>query len=90
MQAARCTFAVYLSLPVVMADAYIACWLNPDGVWGCGHRHLTLGAAEKCIPDDTAGFVRAVADDGSFRTLTDDEIGLYRLVLKRKYNPESD
>lgn len=47
------------------------------------HRHLALGAAEKCIPDNRGGFVRAVTDHGSFRTLTDAEIDLYRLILKR-------
>ena len=72
-----------------MADAYIACWLEGDGVWGCGHRHLTLGAAEKCIPDNVPGFLRAVTDKGSFRTLTDTEINLFRTVLKRKYNGQS-
>ena len=70
-----------------MGDAYVACWLQPDGLWGCGHRHLTVGAAEECIPRDLAGFIRGVKDDGSLRTLTDAEIGLYRSVLERKYTP---
>ena len=47
------------------------------------------GFSDLCAGIEFALSLRVVQDDGSFRTLTDAEIGLYRAVLERKYTPHT-
>ena len=51
---------------------YFACFTEDDGVYSCGHSHLTVREAMNCLVPDGGSFIRA-CDDGVFRSLNDRE-----------------
>jgi hypothetical protein len=51
---------------------YVVCWTEQDGIYGCGHEHVTIADAMKCLVPDGGMFIRAVEGDKS-RSLTEAE-----------------
>lgn len=51
---------------------YVACWTEDDGIYSCGHSHLDVRDAMKCLVPDGRGFIRAY-DAGVSRSLTNRE-----------------
>jgi hypothetical protein len=51
---------------------YIACFTQDDGVYSCGHAHMTVREAMDCLVPNGGSFVRAV-EAGGTRSLNDRE-----------------
>jgi hypothetical protein len=52
-----------------MADIfYVACFIEDDGIYSCGHEHATVREAMNCIVPDGGSFIRAF-EFGAFRSL---------------------
>jgi hypothetical protein len=51
---------------------YFACFTEDDGVYSCGHYHLTVRDAMNCLVPDGGSFIRAW-DRGLSRSLNDRE-----------------
>jgi hypothetical protein len=51
---------------------YAACFTEDDGVYSCGHLHLTIREAMNCLVPDGGSFIRAY-DSGTFRSLSNRE-----------------
>ena len=51
---------------------YVTCFTADDGVYSCGHFHLTIREAMNCLVPNGGSFIRA-HDAGGFRSLTNRE-----------------
>jgi hypothetical protein len=51
---------------------YVTCFTADDGVYSCGHFHLTIREAMNCLVPNGGSFIRA-HDAGVFRSLTNQE-----------------
>jgi len=51
---------------------YVTCFTDDDGVYSCGHFHLTIREAMNCLVPNGGSFIRA-HDAGVFRSLTNRE-----------------
>jgi hypothetical protein len=61
---------------------YVACFTEDDGVYSCGHKHLSIAEAMNCLVPDGGSFIRA-CDYGAFRSLNDVELIQFVLALRR-------
>ncbi len=55
---------------------YVVCWTETDGIYSCGHEHLTIREAVECLIPDGRSFIRA-GENGVFRSLNDAEFGVF-------------
>ncbi|MBZ5508240.1 MAG: hypothetical protein LAO78_22500 [Acidobacteriia bacterium] len=55
---------------------YLTCWTEDDGIYSCGHEHLTIREALECLVPDGKSFIRA-RDNGRLRSLNDAEFGVF-------------
>ena len=51
---------------------YFACFTEDDGLYSCGHQHVTVREAMDCLVPDGGSFIRA-CDRGLPRSLNDRE-----------------
>jgi len=51
---------------------YVVCWTETDGIYSCGHEHLTIREAVDCLIPDGRSFIRA-EQNGMMRSLNDAE-----------------
>jgi len=59
---------------------YLTCWTEDDGIYSCGHEHLTIGEALECLVPDGKSFIRA-RDNGRLRSLNEAEFGVFLLEV---------
>jgi hypothetical protein len=67
---------------------YMVCWTEVEGIYSCGHEHLSLADALECLVPDGKSFIRA-SDDGRLRSLNDAEFSVFLAeiaggILKKK------
>lgn len=55
---------------------YMVCWTGVEGIYSCGHQHLSLGDALECLVPDGKSFIRA-SDEGRLRSLNDTEFSAF-------------
>jgi len=63
---------------------YVACWTEIDGIYSCGHEHLTIADALECLVPDGRTFIRAY-DRGALRSLNDAETEVFLEAVAKKY-----
>jgi hypothetical protein len=56
---------------------YLTCWTEHDGIYSCGHEHLTIRDALECLVPDGKSFIRA-RDNGRLRSLNDREFSVFQ------------
>jgi hypothetical protein len=66
---------------------YVVCWTETEGIYSCGHDHLTIPEALGCLVPDGGMFIR-VRDQGVLRSLNDLETELFEYALKKEYGGE--
>jgi len=59
---------------------YLTCWTEYDGIYSCGHEHLTIREALECLVPDGKSFIRA-RDNGRLRSLNDAELNVFLVEL---------
>jgi len=47
---------------------YVACFIEDDGIYSCGHQHESIRSAMNCLVPDGGSFIRAF-ESGAFRSL---------------------
>ena len=62
----------------------MACWTEIDGIYSCGHEHLTIADALECLVPDGRTFIRAY-DRGALRSLNDAETEVFLEAVAKKY-----
>jgi hypothetical protein len=60
---------------------YVACFTEDDGVYSCGHEHLSIAEAMNCLVPDGGSFIRA-CEGGTFRSLNDEEFFQFEIWLR--------
>lgn len=60
---------------------YEICWIGDDGLYGCGHKHLSVGDAVKHMVPNGRSFIRA-CESGVFRSLSETEFGYFLAALR--------
>jgi hypothetical protein len=60
---------------------YFACFTEEDGIYSCGHEHLTVREAMDCMVPNSGSFIRAW-DRGLSRSLNDREFIDFMEALK--------
>lgn len=61
---------------------YVACFTEDDGVYSCGHEHVSIADAMNCLVPDGGSFIRA-CDAGTFRSLHQSEFIDFLEALKK-------
>ena len=67
---------------------YMVCWTELEGIYSCGHEHLSVAEALECLVPDGKSFIRA-RDEGRLRSLNDAEFSAFLTeiaggILKRR------
>ena len=73
--------SMYENEPATLS--YVTCWTETEGIYSCGHEHLTIGEALGCLVPDGRSFIRA-CDHGVVRSLNDLEMGIFLLELANR------
>jgi len=60
---------------------YAACWTEDDGIYFCGHHHVTVTEAINCLVPYGGSFIRAV-ENGKSRSLNESEYQEFLIALK--------
>jgi hypothetical protein len=55
---------------------YMVCWTAIEGIYSCGHEHLSVKEAVECLVPDGKSFIRA-SDQGRLRSLNDAEFSVF-------------
>ena len=61
---------------------YLTCWTEDDGIYSCGHEHLTILEALECLVPDGKSFIRA-RENGRLRSLNDTEFGVFLVEVSK-------
>jgi hypothetical protein len=59
---------------------YLICWTEDDGIYSCGHEHVSVSDAMRCLVPDGRSFVRA-CEAGVYRSLNETEVGYFLAAL---------
>jgi hypothetical protein len=60
---------------------YVACWTEIEGIYSCGHEHVTIREALECLVPDGKSFIRA-RENGRVRSLNEEEFCVFQFEVK--------